>query len=178
MAGFKLDTLLKLADVKGTDRKTSLLHFVLDQLLKDSPAMLTLPHQLASVKPAANLQVCHITSASPPHLTAAPQHQKYTSIACPLHYCFCIMSATPPHPCRIINASPLHVHRITPASPPIPTAFPPQHPPLPLHPLCIQGSTSPQHHNMHTLQLSVSWVRTRLPSHLLRLTLPLTASLC
>ncbi len=59
VTGFKLDTLLKLADVKGTDRKTSLLHFVLDQLLKDSPAMLTLPHQLASIKPAANLQVCH-----------------------------------------------------------------------------------------------------------------------
>jgi len=56
-AGFKLDTLLKLADVKGTDRKTSLLHFVLDQLLKDSPAMHSLPHQLVSVKPAANLQV-------------------------------------------------------------------------------------------------------------------------
>ena len=30
-AGFKLDTLLKLADVKGTDRKTSLLHFVITQ---------------------------------------------------------------------------------------------------------------------------------------------------
>ena len=30
-AGFKLDTLLKLADVKGTDRKTSLLHFVIMQ---------------------------------------------------------------------------------------------------------------------------------------------------
>ena len=59
MIGFKLDTLLKLADVKGTDRKTSLLHFVLDQLLKDGPAMLTLPQQLASVKPAANLQVSH-----------------------------------------------------------------------------------------------------------------------
>ena len=57
-AGFKLDTLLKLADVKGTDRKTSLLHFVLDQLLKDGPAMHSLPHQLATVKPAANLQVC------------------------------------------------------------------------------------------------------------------------
>ena len=63
-AGFKLDTLLKLADVKGTDRKTSLLHFVLDQLLKDSSAMLTLPHQLASVKPAANLQVCATTASS------------------------------------------------------------------------------------------------------------------
>ena len=37
-AGFKLDTLLKLADVKGTDRKTSLLHFVLEQLLKEENA--------------------------------------------------------------------------------------------------------------------------------------------
>ncbi|KAL0019924.1 hypothetical protein WJX77_010272 [Trebouxia sp. C0004] len=59
-SGFKLDTLLKLADVKGTDRKTSLLHFVLDQLLKGSPAMHSLPHQLASVKPAANLQISAI----------------------------------------------------------------------------------------------------------------------
>ena len=32
-AGFRLDTLLKLADVKGADRKTSLLHFVLGQVL-------------------------------------------------------------------------------------------------------------------------------------------------
>ena len=55
-AGFKLDTLLKLADVKGTDRKTSLLHFVLDQLLKESSAMLFLPRQLSDVKAAANLQ--------------------------------------------------------------------------------------------------------------------------
>lgn len=34
-AGFKLDTLLKLADVKGTDRKTSLLHFVVSQVGMD-----------------------------------------------------------------------------------------------------------------------------------------------
>lgn len=54
--GFRLDTLLKLAGVKGTDRKTSLLHFVLDQLLKESPAMLSLPQQLFDIKAAANLQ--------------------------------------------------------------------------------------------------------------------------
>lgn len=68
-AGFKLDTLLKLADVKGTDRKTSLLHFVLDQLLKESPAMLSLPHQLFDVKAAASLQAnfslaCHACTVS------------------------------------------------------------------------------------------------------------------
>ena len=32
-SGFKLESLLKLADVKGVDRKTSLLHFVLKQML-------------------------------------------------------------------------------------------------------------------------------------------------
>lgn len=63
-AGFKLDTLLKLADVKGTDRKTSLLHFVLDQLLKESTAMHSLPHQLSNVKSAANLQAsCSVNHA-------------------------------------------------------------------------------------------------------------------
>ena len=37
-AGFKLDTLLKLADVKGTDRKTSLLHFVITQARGGGPS--------------------------------------------------------------------------------------------------------------------------------------------
>ena len=58
MAGFKLDTLLKLADVKGTDKKTSLLHFVLEQLLKEENASVdTLSAQLGSIRAAANLQV-------------------------------------------------------------------------------------------------------------------------
>ncbi|CAL5223204.1 g5679 [Coccomyxa viridis] len=60
-SGFKLDTLLKLADVKGTDRKTSLLHFVLEQLLKEENASVgTLSAQLKSIHPAANLQVSAI----------------------------------------------------------------------------------------------------------------------
>ncbi len=67
MAGFKLDTLLKLSDVKGVDRKTSLLHFVVASLLKrhcDRPGgIATLSAQLSAVKPAANLQA-----------SAAPQH--------------------------------------------------------------------------------------------------------
>jgi hypothetical protein len=65
-SGFKLDTLLKLADVKGVDRKTSLLHFVLDQLLKDSATLPTLSTQLDNVRPAANLQVVHLPSAAFP----------------------------------------------------------------------------------------------------------------
>ncbi len=62
-AGFKLDTLLKLADVKGVDRKTSLLHFVLDQLLKESATLASLSAQLKSVQPAANLQVLFLSEA-------------------------------------------------------------------------------------------------------------------
>ena len=59
-AGFKLDTLLKLSDVKGVDRKTSLLQFVVGALLKrhgEGAGIATLSEQLASIKPAANLQV-------------------------------------------------------------------------------------------------------------------------
>ena len=60
-AGFKLDTLLKLSDVKGVDRKTSLLQFVVASMLKrhggeDGAGIATLSRQLASIKPAANLQ--------------------------------------------------------------------------------------------------------------------------
>eukprot|EP00884_Botryococcus_braunii_P003894 jgi/Botrbrau1/13505/Bobra.0082s0098.1 len=56
-AGFKLDTLLKLADVKGTDRRTSLLHFVLLQLMKENQGLKSLPQQLGQSKAAANLQI-------------------------------------------------------------------------------------------------------------------------
>ncbi|KAK9825141.1 hypothetical protein WJX81_003866 [Elliptochloris bilobata] len=56
--GFRLDTLLKLADVKGTDRRTSLLHFVLAQLVAaEGTGVAALAAQLAAVRPAANLQV-------------------------------------------------------------------------------------------------------------------------
>ncbi len=56
--GFKLDTLLRLADVKGTDKKTSLLAFVTRALLQRGASDVgALPSQLASVRPAANLQV-------------------------------------------------------------------------------------------------------------------------
>jgi len=56
-AGFKLDTLLRLADIKGVDRKTSLLHFVLQQLLEVDCSVGQLSIQLKSVKPASLLQV-------------------------------------------------------------------------------------------------------------------------
>ncbi|PSC67234.1 formin 6 [Micractinium conductrix] len=56
-AGFKLDTLLKLADVKGTDRKTSLLHFVIAQLVEEDEGMKGMSAQLAHIKQAANMQL-------------------------------------------------------------------------------------------------------------------------
>lgn len=57
-AGFKLDTLLRLADVKGTDRRTSLLAFVTAALLARGQGDVgSLPQQLSSIRPAANLQV-------------------------------------------------------------------------------------------------------------------------
>ena len=56
-AGFRLDTLLKLADVEGTDRKTSLLHFVVGQLLAEDPGLRGMAAQLANVRPTANMQV-------------------------------------------------------------------------------------------------------------------------
>jgi len=60
-AGFRIDTLLKLADVKGTDRRTSLLHFVLAQLAagEGAAAAASLVGQLAAVRGAANLQARH-----------------------------------------------------------------------------------------------------------------------
>uniref|UniRef100_A0A061RHT2 Formin-like protein n=1 Tax=Tetraselmis sp. GSL018 TaxID=582737 RepID=A0A061RHT2_9CHLO len=59
-AGFKLDTLLRLVDVKGTDRSTSLLHFVIQELLKTAPSVETLPEQMSAIKPASSLQVTAI----------------------------------------------------------------------------------------------------------------------
>ncbi|KAK1412696.1 hypothetical protein QVD17_34150 [Tagetes erecta] len=49
---FKLDTLLKLIDVKGADGKTSLLHFVVQEIVRIESARLTGP----TTKPANGLQ--------------------------------------------------------------------------------------------------------------------------
>lgn len=58
-AGFKLDALLRLADVKAADRRTSLLQFLLQQALPARPSLATLPAQLATVLKAANVQARH-----------------------------------------------------------------------------------------------------------------------
>lgn len=64
LPGFKLDTLLKLADVKGTDRRTSLLHFVVRQLIASQPSVEQLSQQLAASKQAADIQVRNRNKAS------------------------------------------------------------------------------------------------------------------
>ena len=62
-AGFKLDTLLKLADVKGVDRKTSLLQFVIQQLQKDEPRILNLKDHMQHVRPAATMQLSAVSAS-------------------------------------------------------------------------------------------------------------------
>ncbi|XP_010524188.1 PREDICTED: formin-like protein 2 [Tarenaya hassleriana] len=42
---FKLDTLLKLVDIKGTDGKTTLLHFVVQEIIKSEGARVSAPDQ-------------------------------------------------------------------------------------------------------------------------------------
>jgi formin 2 len=55
--GFRLETLLRLTDVKAVDRKTSLLHFVAKELKKSAPEVEFLADELASVKRAAALHL-------------------------------------------------------------------------------------------------------------------------
>lgn len=60
--GFKLESLLKLVDCRGSNDCKSLLHFILDQLLQDAPQIEALPKELLTVQPAGKLQVAGISS--------------------------------------------------------------------------------------------------------------------
>jgi hypothetical protein len=55
--GFKLDTLLTLADTKASDRKTSLLLFVVQELLRSAKNVKFLSTELSAVNTAARLSV-------------------------------------------------------------------------------------------------------------------------
>ena len=55
--GFRLETLLRLTDVKAVDRKTSLLHFVAKELQKTAPGVEFLSTELETVKAAAALHL-------------------------------------------------------------------------------------------------------------------------
>nr|CAD1838956.1 unnamed protein product [Ananas comosus var. bracteatus] len=54
---FKLDTLLKLVDIKGADGKTTVLHFVVQEIIKSEGSHLStnLESELANVKKAASM---------------------------------------------------------------------------------------------------------------------------
>ena len=60
-AGFKLDALLKLADVKAVDRRTSLLQFVVRQLLADDMSIEGMPKNMQAVRPAATMQLSAVS---------------------------------------------------------------------------------------------------------------------
>lgn len=55
--GFKLSLLLKLENIKATDRKTTLLQFCIQQAADQVDGILELPETMAPVKRAARLQV-------------------------------------------------------------------------------------------------------------------------
>ena len=57
LAGFKLETLLKLVDCRGSNDCKTLLHFILSQLLHEAPQIQSLPQELVTVQAAAKLQV-------------------------------------------------------------------------------------------------------------------------
>jgi hypothetical protein len=55
--GFKMSLLLKLNDIKATDRTTSLLQFCIQQAADKSETLEGMNKSLQSIKPAARLQV-------------------------------------------------------------------------------------------------------------------------
>jgi hypothetical protein len=61
-AGFKLDTLLKLSDVKGVDRKTSLLQFVVQQVQAEDAGVCKLAEHMSHVRPAATMQLSAVSA--------------------------------------------------------------------------------------------------------------------
>lgn len=60
-AGFKLDTLLKLADIKAIDRKTSLLQFVIGQLRKQDASIENLANAMPHARPASTVLLSALT---------------------------------------------------------------------------------------------------------------------
>jgi hypothetical protein len=61
-AGFKLDALLKLADIKAVDKKTSLLQFVICQLRKQDPTIDSLVDGMTHIKGASTVQLTAVES--------------------------------------------------------------------------------------------------------------------
>ncbi len=68
-AGFKLETLLKLADCRGSGDYRTFLHYVLSQLLQHASHIDRLPKELVTARLAAKLQVWHLLSTVQCHIT-------------------------------------------------------------------------------------------------------------
>lgn len=81
MQGFKIDFLLKLHDVKATDRKTSLLQFCIEQAMDKSPTLQTMAAELSHVKPAARLQITAVSTMMAELQTGLNQCKEATLIA-------------------------------------------------------------------------------------------------
>jgi hypothetical protein len=61
---FKLDTLLKLADVKGIDGKTTLLHFVVQEMVRAEGMRVARAGKQSGFNPTSNVidgQTCHVS---------------------------------------------------------------------------------------------------------------------
>ena len=60
---FKLDTLLKLVDVKGVDQKTTLLHFVVMELLRSEPGV-DLRRRALKMAASLNQELTHVRKSA------------------------------------------------------------------------------------------------------------------
>lgn len=65
---FKLDALLKLSDIKGSDGKTTLLHFVLQEMTPPQLGSTNAHHHLVSA--ALSTELCNVKKAAALHLDA------------------------------------------------------------------------------------------------------------
>ena len=61
-AGFKIASLLKLKDIKGKDRKTSLLHFIVKELMKKNDKVRFFTAEIDKVSSAAKFQKDYVSS--------------------------------------------------------------------------------------------------------------------
>lgn len=82
MQGFKLSLLLKLENIKATDRKTSLLQFCIQQAADQVEGILELPETMAPVKRAARLQVTAVDTLLAELRTGISEAKQQVVAAC------------------------------------------------------------------------------------------------
>lgn len=105
--GFKISLLLKLQDIKATDRTTSLLQFCIQQAADKSSTLESMSAQLPSIKPAARLQVTAIDTLLAELTTGIKQAQRQVehasgldeSAAGAVQVCSCCLTLQAPRCC-------------------------------------------------------------------------------